>query len=68
MNNDIEKILFNQEQLNKRMDELAQQLDKKYKDQQPIVIPVMNGAMIFAADMVKRLDFKLSVDPSQVSS
>lgn len=68
MNNDIEKILFNQEQLNKRMDELAQQLDKKYKDQQPIVIPVMNGAMIFAADMVKRLDFKLTVDPIKVSS
>lgn len=68
MNNDIEKILFNQEQLNKRMDELAQQLDKKYKDQQPIVIPVMNGAMIFAADMVKRLDFKLTVDPIKASS
>lgn len=68
MNNDIEKILFSQAQLNKRMDELAEQLDQEYADKQPIVIPVMTGAMIFAADMVKRLDFKLTVDPIKASS
>lgn len=68
MNNDIEEILYNQEQLNQRMDEMAQKLDQDYRDKQPIVIPVMTGAMIFAADMVKRLDFKLTVDPIKASS
>ena len=59
MNNDIEKVLFDQDQLNKRMDEMAARLNKKYEGQEPIVIPVLNGAMIFASDMIKRLTFKL---------
>ena len=68
MNNDIEKVLFTQEQLNKRIDEMAERLNKKYAGQEPIVIPVLNGAMLFASDMIKRLTFKLTVDPIKASS
>ena len=68
MNNDIEKVLFDQDQLNKRMDEMAARLNKKYEGQEPIVIPVLNGAMIFASDMIKRLTFKLTIDPTKASS
>mgnify|MGYP005770655393 CR=1 FL=1 len=68
MNNDIEKVLFTQEQLNKRMDEMAERLNKKYAGQEPIVIPVLNGAMLFARDLIKRLTFKITVDPSSGSS
>lgn len=68
MNNDIEKVLFTQEQLNKRMDEMAQRLNKKYAGQEPIVIPVLNGAMLFASDMIKKLTFKLTIDPIKASS
>lgn len=68
MNNDIEKILFDQAQLDKRMDEMAAELNQKYEGKQPIVIPVLNGAMIFASDMIKRLNFKLTVDPIKASS
>ena len=68
MNNDIEKVLFDQDQLNKRMDEMAARLNKKYEGQEPIVIPVLNGAMIFASDMIKRLTFKLTIDPMKASS
>lgn len=68
MNNDIEKVLFDQDQLNKRMDEMAERLNKKYQGQEPIVIPVLNGAMIFASDMIKRLTFKLTIDPMKASS
>lgn len=68
MNNDIEKVLISQEELNKRMDEMAEDLNKKYQGQEPIVIPVLNGAMIFASDMIKRLTFKLTIDPMKASS
>lgn len=68
MNNDIEKVLFDQDQLNNRMAELADELNEDYAGKQPIVVPVMTGAMIFAADMVKRLKFKLTVDPVKASS
>lgn len=68
MNNDIEKVLFTQDDLDKRMDELAGELNKKYAGEQPIVAPVLNGAMIFASDMIKRLNFKLTIDPIKASS
>ena len=50
------------------MDEMAAELNQKYEGKQPIVIPVLNGAMIFASDMIKRLNFKLTVDPIKASS
>ncbi|EGF37803.1 hypoxanthine-guanine phosphoribosyltransferase [Lactobacillus helveticus MTCC 5463] len=31
MNNDIEKVLFTQEQLNKRIDEMAERLNKNMR-------------------------------------
>lgn len=68
MNNDIEKVLYTQSQLDQKMDELAAKLNKKYQGQQPVVIPVLNGAMIFASDMIKRLNFKLNIDPIKASS
>lgn len=68
MNNDIERVLYSQEQLNHRMTEIAEQLDKKYQNDQPIVIPVMTGAMIFAGDLLKHLNFKLTIDPIKASS
>lgn len=53
MNNDIESVLYTQNDLNNRMDEMAAELNKKYKNEEPIIVPVLNGAMIFASDMIK---------------
>ena len=68
MNNDIESVLYTQNDLNNRMDEMAAELNKKYKNEEPIIIPVLNGAMIFASDMIKRLSFKLTIDAIKASS
>lgn len=68
MNNDIERILYSQSDLDGRMDEMAADLNVKYRNEEPIIIPVLNGAMIFASDMIKRLDFKLIIDPIKASS
>lgn len=37
MNNDIERVLYSKEELNRRMDELAKQLTAEYKDQRPLI-------------------------------
>lgn len=68
MNNDIKEVLYSQEQLDKRMDELAAQITAEYKDDFPLIISVMTGAMIFTGDMLKRLNFKLNVDVMKASS
>ena len=38
MNNDIERVLYSQEEINHRADELAAAITEKYQDQNPLVI------------------------------
>lgn len=68
MNNDIEQVLYTQEQVNQRLDDLAAILTEKYQDEFPVVVSVMTGAMVFTSEMLKRLNFKLNVDYVDVSS
>lgn len=68
MNNDIEQVLYTQEQVDSRLDELAKQLTAKYQDECPLVVSVMTGALVFTSDMLKRLPFKLNLDYVDVSS
>lgn len=68
MNNDVEKVLYTQDQVNQRLDELANTLTEKYQGEFPVLVSVMTGAMIFTSEMMKRLNFKLNVDYVDVSS
>lgn len=68
MNNDIEQVLYTQQQVEQRLNELATTLTTKYKDQFPVVVSVMTGAAVFTVDMIKRMDFKLNLDYVDVSS
>ena len=68
MDNDIDKVLYSQAQIDHRIDELATTISAKYHDEFPVVVPVMTGAMMFAAELMKRLDFKLNIDYVDVSS
>ncbi len=68
MNNDIEQVLYTQEQVNQRLDDLAALLTDKYQNEFPVVVSVMTGAMVFTSEMLKRLNFKLNVDYVDVSS
>ncbi|WP_295747242.1 hypoxanthine phosphoribosyltransferase [uncultured Limosilactobacillus sp.] len=68
MNNDIKTILYSQADIDQRLTQLAATITEKYRDQFPVVVSVMTGAMVFATDMLKRLNFKLNVDYVDVSS
>ncbi|WP_251716573.1 hypoxanthine phosphoribosyltransferase [Lactobacillus agrestimuris] len=68
MNNDIESVLYSKEQIEERMDELSGEITKKYENEMPLIVSVMNGAMIFTSDMLRRLNFKLNLDIIKASS
>lgn len=68
MNNDIERVLYSEEEINRRMDELAKQLTAEYKEQRPLIISVMTGAVLFTVDMIKRMDIMAMLDFIDVSS
>ncbi len=55
-------------QLQQRIQELAQELNAKYKGEAPIFLPILNGAFMFTADLVRELDFYPEIQFVKVSS
>ncbi len=62
------EVLISEEQLKARLDELAAEITHDYKDLCPVIVCVLKGAVIFMADLVRRLDFELEIDFMAVSS
>ncbi len=68
MQNDIEKVLITEEELQDKIKELASQLEQEYKDKFPLAVGVLKGAMPFMSDLLKRIDAHLEMDFMDVSS
>ena len=51
------RVVFSHEQIQERLDELGKEITSFYKDDKPIVcVCVLRGAVIFFADLIKRID------------
>lgn len=68
LNQDIEKVLYTEEQLQEKIKELGSELTEDYKDSYPLAIGVLKGALPFMADLIKRMDVYLEMDFMDVSS
>jgi hypoxanthine phosphoribosyltransferase len=55
MEADIEQILFSREQIEERVKELAAQVMGVYREKEVTVAVALNGAFVFAADLVRNL-------------
>lgn len=62
------KVLFSREVIAKRVGELGQQITQDYKGQPLLVIAVLKGSFVFAADLMRALDLDVSVDFIGVAS
>ncbi len=57
-----------EEQIQKRIAELAEEISSDYKDTIPIFIGVLNGSFIFMADLLKKISIESEVDFFKLSS
>ena len=62
------KELIGKEELNKRIEELAKQIDEKYKGQEIVAICVLNGAAFFAVDLTLKMKTKMQIEFIKISS
>lgn len=65
---DIETILFHEQTIFSRLDELAAQLSEDYRDKELTVVAVLNGSVMFMADLLRRIPLPLKIDALSVSS
>lgn len=68
MRNDIEKILYTEEQINDLIKSLGAKISEDYAGKNPIIISVLKGSFIFMADLVRNIDIPCEVDFMAVSS
>lgn len=68
MHNDIEKVLYTEEQIKQRVKELAEQIKKDSMGSALLTVGVLRGAVMFYADLVRELDIPLHMNFMAVSS
>lgn len=66
--NDIQEILYTEEQIQSKVKELGEMISRDYEGRNPLVICVLKGAFIFMADLVKAITIPLEIDFMAVSS
>jgi len=57
LNEEIKRVLISAEQIQKRIGELAEEINRDYGGEEIIAVGILNGAVIFFADLVRQLDF-----------
>ena len=68
MNQAIKKVLVSREAIAQKVKELGQQITQDYDGQEIVATCILNGAFIFAADLVRAIDLPMSVEFLMVSS
>jgi hypoxanthine phosphoribosyltransferase len=68
LHNDIQEILFTEEQIQEKIRELGQMISQQYENRNPLIICVLKGAYMFMADLTKRISIPIEVDFMAISS
>lgn len=65
---DIQEVLFSEEQLKARVKEIAQEIERDYRGKEIMLISVLRGSFIFMADLCRAIDLPCTLDFMSVSS
>jgi hypoxanthine phosphoribosyltransferase len=53
---DIESVLLSEEQIEKRITEMGEEITRAYKDKNPIFVGVLKGCFVFMADLMRSVE------------
>ena len=65
---DVERVLISDEQLARRIKTLARAIEKDFKGRETVVVSLLNGTVLFLADLIRHLNLPLRLDFIGVSS
>ena len=68
MEHDIQEVLFSEEQLARRIEEIAEQINRDYADKEILLVSVLRGSFIFMADLARKITRPCRIDFMSVSS
>lgn len=67
---DVERILLNEKDLEKIVEDLGARITNEYKDSDKplVVIVILKGSLIFASDLIRKIELPLEIEFMKVSS
>ena len=65
---EVETILITEADLAKRVETLAQQIEKDYTGKEMVIVSLLNGTVMFLADLIRNISLPLRLDFIGVSS
>lgn len=65
---DVERVLITQEQIAQRVRELSTQLSEEFAGRELVVVAVLNGTIMFLADLIRHLSLPMRLDFIGISS
>jgi hypoxanthine phosphoribosyltransferase len=68
MQSHLKRVLFREEEIAARLDQLAGEITEDYRGKELSVLAVLNGSLIFMADLLRRIPLPLQLDCLRVKS
>jgi hypoxanthine phosphoribosyltransferase len=65
---DLERVLFDEPAIHRRLDEIAAQISNDYRERELTVIAVLHGSLMFVADLLRRIPLPLKLECLSVVS
>lgn len=62
------KVLIEEEKVQKKVEELAKQIEADYEGKELLLICILKGSIVFTVDLARKLNKKVKIDFLQVSS
>lgn len=68
MKNSIEKVLLNEQEIQTKVQELGAKISRDYAGKELLVVVILKGSVIFAADLLRAITIPVEIDFISVSS
>jgi len=65
---DIEKVLYTEEEIQKKVEELGRLITRDYERKNLFIINVLKGSVVFLSDLIRSITLPLSIDFMAISS
>jgi len=65
---DLERVLITREEIAKRIEQLGREIQSDFAGRETVVVAILNGTVLFLADLIRHLDLPLKLDFVGVSS
>ena len=62
MEQDILQVLYSEEQIKRRVEEMGEELYDRYADKNPLFVGVLSGCFVFMADLVRASQMKSELE------